>query len=66
MSRAKQINATNVKNFQTTLQGVFCGKTVTQNALSKFCDLSKNFLCNFDPYAYHYGLISTVKSIDFT
>ena len=34
--------------------------------LKKFYDLSKNFLCNFDPYAYHYVLISIVKSIDFT
>ena len=33
--------------------------------LKKFYDLSKNFLCNFDPYAYHYVLISIVKSIDF-
>ena len=29
--------------------------------LKKFCDLAKNFLCNFDPYAYHYILISIVK-----
>ena len=26
--------------------------------LKKFCDLSKNFLCNFDPYAYHCVLIA--------
>ena len=24
--------------------------------LKKFCDLTKNFLRNFDPYAYHYVL----------
>ena len=29
--------------------------------LKKFCDLAKNFLCNFDPYAYHYVFISIVK-----
>ena len=31
----------------------------------KFCDLSKNFLCNFDSYAYLYVLISIVKSTYF-
>ena len=33
--------------------------------LKKFCDLAKTFRCNFDPYAYHYVLISIVKSIAF-
>ena len=33
--------------------------------LKKFCDLANNFLCNFDPHAYHYVLISIVKSIAF-
>ena len=33
--------------------------------LKKFCDFSKNFLCNFDPYVYQYVLISIVKSIAF-
>ena len=32
----------------------------------KFCDLSKKKnLCNLDVYAYHYVLISVVKSINF-
>ena len=55
------------KIFQTALQDVFCGKTVTHEVgfFFKFCDLSKNFLCKFDSYAYLYVFISIVKSTYF-
>ena len=34
--------------------------------LQQFCDLLNKFPCNCDTYAYHYVLISIVKSKDFT
>ena len=33
MSRTKKYSAEHENNFKTTLQGAFCGKTVTQNVL---------------------------------
>ena len=63
----KKYSAIHANIFQMVLQDVFCGKTVTHNVLFflKFCDLSKDFLCYFDSYAYLYVLISIVKSTYF-
>ena len=48
------------------MQGVFCGKTVIQNVLfEQVLGFAKKILCNFDPYAYHYVLLSIVKSTAF-
>ena len=51
-NRAKY-SAIHVKIFQTTLQGVFCGKTVTQNVVFKevlWFVIFVIFLCNFCHY----------------
>ena len=37
--------------------GRLSGLSLKMFFLKKFCDLAKNFLCHFDPYAYHYVLI---------
>ena len=63
MSRTKKYSETHIKFFKTTLQGAFVRRlSLKMFFLKKFCDLAKNFLCNFDPHAYHYVFISIVKS----
>ena len=66
MSRAKKYSATHVQIFKLHCKVYFVGRlSFRMFVLKKFCVLSKNFLCNFDTYAYHYVPISIVKSIAF-
>ena len=62
MSRAKTYSAIHAMIFKRLCMLYFVGRqSLRMLFLKKCCELLKNCLCNFDPYAYHYVLIAIVK-----